>query len=90
MAKRIAIPNEIKEEVQTIVATYNAKHKLQYVAECRGAFCYFSRLSKRPFFFRVLSFLFGIKHKTNIVETKLARLTWTGNIARWDFSDFSI
>ena len=88
MAKRTAIPTEIKAQVQAIVDAYNAENKLQYVVEFKGAFCYFSRLSKRKFVPRLIGFLFGIRHESNIIESKLARLTWTGNIQKWDLAIF--
>jgi hypothetical protein len=88
MAKKTAIPSEIKEAVQAIVDAYNVEYKLEYAVVFKGAFCYFSRFAKRPLLSSIFIRIFSGEAATSKIETKLARLTWTGNMDKWNLAIF--
>lgn len=70
----IKIPEDVKEAVIQRVITFNKARKSGFQVEFKGKFCYLSKV-----------------HTTfwgKAVETKLGRLTWTGDIDEWDFDVF--
>ena len=56
-----SIPNEVKEQIQAIVAAYNAAHGMEYVADCKKKYCYISKLSQRVFPITKLNALLAAK-----------------------------
>lgn len=90
MAKK-GIPSEIKEEVQQIVERYNKEHKTHYQVSFRGKYCYLSRIDDRGEemkVFRKVAKMMGLPkgliNPDPLTETKIGRLEWTGNMAKWD------
>jgi hypothetical protein len=73
-SKSIKIPEDVKEAILQRVQAFNKAHKSGFQVEFKGKFCYLSKV-----------------HNTfwgKGVETKLGRLTWTGDIDKWSFDVF--
>jgi hypothetical protein len=70
-SKSIKIPEEVKAAIEQRVQAFNKAHKSQFQVEFKGKFCYLSKIAA--------SFW------SKAVETKLGRLTWTGDIEKWSF-----
>jgi len=92
MPRKSAIPKEIKEQVQEMVTQFNEANKTNFKIVFRGKFGYLSKLPGLP-----PSLTKDANHPMATVmrallgkpkETKLGRLTWTGDIAKWDFAVF--
>ncbi|MDZ7879288.1 MAG: hypothetical protein U5L45_16520 [Saprospiraceae bacterium] len=87
-SKLVSIPNDIKHEVLEIVEGFNQKSKTYYRADFRGKFCYISRIDKNdkaPLFIKAVK-LFLPTDNAPELETKIGRLTWTGDMDSWDFA----
>ena len=92
MARNPAIPLEIKEKVQQIVEQFNKKNKTHFKIEFRGKHGYLSK-SAAPFFSNkkgenevFMSFAKALLGKPEV--TKLGRITWKGDIEKWEFAVF--
>lgn len=70
-SKSIKIPEDVKEAVSERVRAFNKARKSAFQVEFKGKFCYLSKIA--PSFWG------------RAVETKLGRLTWTGDIEKWTF-----
>jgi len=94
MAK--SIPKEIKEQVVQIVADYNKKNKTNFEISFRGKFAYLSKLklSEVNPFLAIIAKRMGVstdklpQQHNQTVETKLGRLTYSGQMDNWDFAVF--
>jgi len=91
-ASKGGIPQNIKEEVQGIVAAYNKKHGEQYQVRFRGQFCYLSRVDDQSaeaaaFAFVAKAMGLGIAAKSNTAQvTEIGRLKWCEDMKSWDFA----
>lgn len=65
------ITNEIKEEVQEIVDTFNKKNKSTFIVRYRGRFLYIDKVDKGWF---------------REIVNHIGRLEFKGDMISWDFS----
>ena len=94
MAK--SIPKEIKEQVLQIVADHNKKNKTNFEISFRGKFAYLSKLKLSDVnpFLAIIAKRMGVsadklpQQHNQTVETKLGRLTYSGQMDNWDFAVF--
>ena len=95
-ASKGGIPQNIKEEVQGIVAAYNKKHGEQYQVRFRGQFCYLSRVDDQSaeaaaFALVAKAMGLGIAAKSNTAQvTEIGRLKWCEDMKSWDFAVYNI
>ena len=95
MAK--SIPKEIKINVLEIVDAFNDKHKTNFLMTFRGQFAYLSKTKEQStaniFRERLLKKMgISLDQSPNpdapIIETKLGRLKYNGQMDNWDFAVF--
>jgi hypothetical protein len=73
-SKTVNIPDDVKEAIEARVKTFNKAQKTQFQVVFKGKYCYLSKMATN-FWGKTL-------------QTKLGRLTWTGDIERWEFAVF--
>jgi len=96
-----SIPSSIKEEVLKKVENYNQRHGTSYEITFRSRFAYLSKIKKeqseiKNFFLQALASKMGIDipenessdNGANIIETKIGRLQFNGQVDNWDFAVF--
>lgn len=97
MAK--SIPKDIKKEILEIVETFNEEHKTSFLITFRGQFAYLAKTEKQQInmvntFRQMIAQKMGIPVKqiaeqnAPIIETKLGRLKFNGQMDNWDFAVF--
>jgi hypothetical protein len=70
-SESIKIPEDVKKAIIQRVQAFNKAHKSQFQVEFKGKYCYLSKIHAT--------------YWSGAADTKLGRLTWTGDIEKWTF-----
>ena len=100
MAKSKRIPKTVQNEVLEIVKDFNKKHKTTFRMTFRGAYAYLAKTEKLNNDFQITIYQMmakklgisindmNIPRGERVVETKLGRLKYNGEMNNWDFAVF--
>lgn len=97
MAKTQSIPKEIKEQVSKIVDDFNEENQTTFKITFRRQFAYLAKTKKQlgsDIFRELIAQKLGIpiekmpEQPAQIIETKLGRLKYCGQMDNWKFAVF--